>query len=79
MEIRGTRIVKERINRKLLRFGRLFRERFMSIGVNMPLEEALDLSWRTMAECFEPGELLMKQEQALVDKYYPAANKGRAA
>jgi V/A-type H+-transporting ATPase subunit B len=65
------------LDRKLLRFGRLFRERFMSIGVNMPLEEALDLSWRTMAECFEPSELLMKQ--VLVDKYYPAANKGRAA
>jgi V/A-type H+/Na+-transporting ATPase subunit B len=62
---------------KLLRFGRLFRERFMDIGVNIPLEEALDLGWRTMAECFEPAELLMKQ--ALVDKYYPAVDEGRAA
>ncbi len=64
-------------DRDLLRFGRLFRERFMDIGVNLSLEEALDLGWRTMAECFEPAELLMKQ--ALIDKYYPSADKGRAA
>jgi len=31
--------------------------------------EALDRCWETLAECFEPGELLMKQE--LVDKYFP--------
>ncbi len=56
-------------DRKLLRFGKLFRERFMRIEVSMPLEEALDLSWQTLAECFEPQELLMKQE--LIDRYYP--------
>ena len=54
---------------KLLRFGKLFRERFMDIRVSMPLVEALDTAWQTMAECFEPQELLMKQ--SLVDKYYP--------
>jgi V/A-type H+-transporting ATPase subunit B len=54
---------------KLLRFSELFRERFMDIGVAMPFEEALDACWATLAECFEPGELLMKQE--FIDKYYP--------
>jgi V/A-type H+-transporting ATPase subunit B len=54
---------------KLLRFGRLFRERFMDIEVSMPLEQALDLSWQTLAECFAPEELLMKQ--SLIDKYLP--------
>jgi len=54
---------------KLLKFGRLFRERFMDIDVSMSLEDALDLCWQTMAECFAPDELLMKQY--LVDKYYP--------
>jgi len=54
---------------KLLKFGRLFRERFMKIEVAQPLEEALDLCWRTLSECFEPHELLMKQ--SLVDKYFP--------
>ncbi len=54
---------------KLLKFGRLFRERFMDIRVSLPLIEALDLCWQTLAECFSPEELLMKQ--TLVDKYYP--------
>ena len=54
---------------KLLKFGRLFRERFMDIRVSLPVIEALDLCWQTLAECFEPQELLMKQ--ALVDKYFP--------
>ncbi|WP_017328399.1 V-type ATP synthase subunit B [Synechococcus sp. PCC 7336] len=56
-------------DRRLLKFGQLFRTRFMNIEVSMPLEEALDLAWKTLAECFKPEELLMKQ--ALVDKYYP--------
>jgi len=54
---------------KLLKFGGLFRERFMDIDIALPLEGALDLGWETLAECFEPQELLMKQ--ALVDKYFP--------
>jgi V/A-type H+-transporting ATPase subunit B len=56
-------------DRKLIRFGELFRQRFMDINVDMPLEAALDLAWQTLAECFEPQELLMKQE--LIDKYFP--------
>jgi len=54
---------------KLLKFGELFRERFADINVSMPLEQALDLCWETMAECFDPQELIMKQE--LIDTYYP--------
>jgi V/A-type H+/Na+-transporting ATPase subunit B len=54
---------------RLLKFGDLFRERFMEISVAIPLEEALDLGWQTMAECFSPEELLVRQ--ALIDKYYP--------
>ncbi|MCA9650716.1 MAG: V-type ATP synthase subunit B [Myxococcales bacterium] len=54
---------------KLLRFGELFRERFMDIDVSLPLTDALDLCWRTLADCFEPRELLMKQQ--LVDEYFP--------
>jgi V/A-type H+/Na+-transporting ATPase subunit B len=60
---------------RLLAFGRLFEARFMDIEVAMPLEEALDLGWQTMAECFSPEELLMKDE--LVEKYYPAAARDR--
>jgi len=54
---------------KLLRFGELFRERFADINVSMPLEEALDLCWQTLAECFDEQELIMKQE--LIDTYFP--------
>lgn len=56
---------------KLLKFGQLFRDRFMDIEVSLPLEEALDLSWQTLAECFKPAELLMKQN--LIDKYFHKA------
>jgi len=54
---------------KLLKFGKLFKDRFMDIHVSMPLNKALDASWQTLAECFDPQELLMKQN--LIDKYYP--------
>jgi V/A-type H+-transporting ATPase subunit B len=60
---------------KLMKFGRLFRERFMDIRVNLELEAALDLCWQTLAECFTRDELLMKQ--ALVDKYFPQRDAGR--
>jgi V/A-type H+-transporting ATPase subunit B len=56
-------------DRKLLKFGELFKQRFMDINISLPLEQALDLAWKTLAECFEPQELLMKQ--ALIDKYFP--------
>jgi V/A-type H+-transporting ATPase subunit B len=60
---------------QVLRFGRLFRERFMDLEVSMPLEEALDLGWRTMAECFRPEQLLMKR--ALIETYFPGARETR--
>ncbi len=53
---------------KLLKFGKLFRDRFMKIEVSLPLEDALNLCWQTLAECFEPHELLMKE--SLVEKYF---------
>lgn len=56
-------------DKKLLKFSHLFRNRFMGMHISMPLIQALDLCWKTLAECFEPHELLMKQ--ALIDKYYP--------
>jgi V/A-type H+-transporting ATPase subunit B len=64
-------------DQKLIRFGQLFRQRFMDINVDLALEAALDLAWQTLAECFQPEELLMKQE--LIDKYFPANKKKQAA
>jgi V/A-type H+-transporting ATPase subunit B len=56
-------------DQKLLQFGELFKKRFMDFNVDIRLDEALDLSWQTLAECFSKEELLMKDE--LVEKYYP--------
>ncbi|SHG25982.1 V/A-type H+-transporting ATPase subunit B [Kaistia soli DSM 19436] len=58
------------LDHRSLKFGALFEARFMDLAVSMPLDEALDLGWKTMAECFPAEELLIRQ--ALVDKYYPA-------
>lgn len=63
-------------DQKLLQFGKLFRQRFLDINVSIPLEQALDLSWQTLAECFEENELFMKQD--LVDKYFPGGRNGQA-
>lgn len=58
-------------DQRLMRYGALFKARFMDITVALSLEDALDLGWKTMAECFTPEELLIRQ--SLVDKYYPTA------
>ena len=54
---------------RLLKYGERFRRRFMDIQVSMTLEQALDLGWKTLAECFPPVELVIKQ--SLIDKYFP--------
>lgn len=56
---------------RLLRYGALFEARFMDLSVALPIEKALDLGWKTMAECFAPEELLVRE--SLIDKYYPRA------
>lgn len=62
---------------QLLKFGALFRKRFMDINVSIPLEDALDLGWKTLAECFAPEQLLMKQD--LIGKYFPKDAHGAVA
>jgi V/A-type H+/Na+-transporting ATPase subunit B len=57
------------LDHKLLKFGELFTRRFMDINVSLPLNDALDLCWQTMAECFEPQELLMREH--LIETYFP--------
>lgn len=54
---------------KLLDYSFLFEKRMMDLEVNIPIEEALDLGWATLAECFEPHEVGIKQN--LIDKYWP--------
>ncbi len=54
---------------KLLKYGALFESKLMDLSVNIPLEEALDLGWEILAECFEPNETLLKSD--LIAKYWP--------
>lgn len=45
---------------KLLKYGALFEKKLMDLSVNIPLEDALDLGWEILAECFEPNETGLK-------------------
>ncbi|MCK5893473.1 MAG: V-type ATP synthase subunit B [Endozoicomonadaceae bacterium] len=54
---------------KVIRFGDQFINNFMKLDVSMSLEDALDLSWTILADCFSPEETLMKQ--SLIEKYWP--------
>jgi V/A-type H+-transporting ATPase subunit B len=43
-------------DRKLLKYGDRFEKEMMDLTVNIPLEGALDLGWKILADCFEPVE-----------------------
>ena len=55
---------------KLLRYGRRFEQEMMSLTVNIPLEDALDLGWKILADCFDRTEIGIKTE--LIEEYWPA-------
>ncbi len=54
---------------KLLKFGALFRHRLMDLTVTLPLEEALDLCWRILADCLTPQETGIPT--SLVERFWP--------
>ncbi len=54
---------------RYLLYGDLFYDRFMNLKVDIGLDEALNLGWKTLAECFHPDEVGIKQE--LIDQYWP--------
>ena len=56
---------------KLLRYGGFFEQRMMDLTVNIPLEEALDLGWKILADCFDKDETGIKSD--LIAKFWPAA------
>ncbi len=57
-----------------VKYSELFRSRFMDLQVDMGLNDALDLGWKTMAECFSEHEVGIKK--SLLDKYWPKAGAG---
>ena len=54
---------------KLLKYGERFEREMMDLRVNIPLEQALDLGWRILADCFEREETGIPT--ALVEKFWP--------
>lgn len=50
---------------KLLKYGNLFENKLMDLSVNIPLEQALDLGWEILSECFEPNETGLKSDLIL--------------
>jgi V/A-type H+-transporting ATPase subunit B len=54
---------------KLLNYGKRFENELMDLSVNIPLEEALDLGWKILADCFDPHETGIKD--ALIKQYWP--------
>jgi V/A-type H+-transporting ATPase subunit B len=56
---------------KLLKYGALFEAQMMDLGVNIPLEEALDLGWRILGACFTPQETGIPS--SLVERFWPTA------
>ncbi len=56
-------------DQKLLKYGAMFEARMMDLSVNIPLEEALDLGWKTLGESFASSETGIKTE--MIQKYWP--------
>ena len=56
-------------DKKLLKYGERFEKELMDLSVNTPIEEALDLCWSILADCFEPAETGLPTE--LIKKFWP--------
>ena len=56
---------------KLLKYGADFEREMMDLKVNIPLEQALDLGWKILADNFDQGEVGIPSK--LSDKYWPKA------
>lgn len=54
---------------KLIKYGERFEEGMMDISVNISLENALDLGWKILSDCFEPMETGIQSK--LVERYWP--------
>ena len=58
-----------RWDEKLLKYGQLFEEKLMDLSVNLTLEDALNLGWAILADCFEPDETGIKSD--LTQEFWP--------
>lgn len=58
---------------QLLAFGKLFEEKMMNLKVNCPIEQALDLGWVLLGECFQPDQVGIRQK--FIDTYWVKKNQ----
>ena len=54
---------------KLLKYGADFEKNMMDLSVNIPLEDALDLGWKILADSFDRSEVGIPSK--LSDKFWP--------
>ena len=54
---------------KLLKYGKLFEKNMMDLSLNIQLEDALDLGWKILADCFDPTETGIKT--SLIQQFWP--------
>jgi V/A-type H+-transporting ATPase subunit B len=54
---------------KLLKYGKLFEKNMMDLSLNIQLEDALDLGWKILAECFDRTETGIKT--SLLEQFWP--------
>jgi len=69
LEKRSMGFAMTRWDEKLLKYGLLFENKLMDLSVNLSLENALDLGWEILAECFEKEEVGIKSD--LTDEFWP--------
>jgi V/A-type H+-transporting ATPase subunit B len=58
---------------KLLKYGADFEKGMMDLSVNIPLEEALDLGWKILADNFDRTEVGIPTK--LSDKFWPTGSQ----
>jgi len=56
-------------DKKLLKYGQLFKDQLMSLEVNIALEKALDRGWEILSACFTSEETGIRK--SMTDKYWP--------
>ena len=54
---------------KLLKYGKLFEKNMMDLSLNIQLEDALDLGWKILADCFDAAETGIKT--SLLEQFWP--------
>lgn len=54
---------------KLLKYSELFESQMMNLEVNLPIENALDLGWKILSDCFERDEVGIKEK--ILEEHWP--------